>query len=69
MGGRDGAKLQRLGFLARRAYEPSSSPLVFASRASARNLHENFESVAWKKLARSKKIVIGLDLRDLGWAM
>ncbi|KAI5330484.1 hypothetical protein L3X38_029882 [Prunus dulcis] len=49
MGGRDGPKLRRLGFMARRAYEPSSSPLVFASRGSARNLHEIFESVASKK--------------------
>ncbi|BBH04140.1 hypothetical protein Prudu_015201 [Prunus dulcis] len=28
MGGRDGPKLRRLGFMARRAYEPSSSPLM-----------------------------------------
>ncbi|PQQ15550.1 hypothetical protein Pyn_28943 [Prunus yedoensis var. nudiflora] len=55
MGGRDGPKLRRLGFLARRAYEPSSSPLVFASRGSPRNLHEIFESVASKKFVHTNR--------------
>ncbi|KAL6278632.1 hypothetical protein ACE6H2_022233 [Prunus campanulata] len=56
-GGRDGLRIRRWRFLGRPAYEPSSSSCI------TRDLRE----MCMKSSKASQKLVICLDLRELGW--